>query len=339
MLGEAQLARQNQIRANLHFSRRESSMRAKGFVAIAALLIFTAAAPALAQGEKQGQGTAIVTILPKHDGDAAPGVSAASVTLKVNGHDAKVGNVVALGADSRVELVFLIDSGSRSSLGSQLEEMESFLKSLPPNTKATVGYMQNGHATLAGPLSADHAAVSRGLHLPGGSPGSNGSPYFCLSDLAKNWPSRDTAARRIVLMVTDGVDEFERRFDPDDPYVQAAKSDAVKAGLVVYSIYWRGQGQAGNSAYESNAGQSLLTDVSETTGGKNFWQGTGNPVSFQPFLEELSRRLKNQYELSFLTNFNGKPQVEPMKLKFSAPGVEVNAPHQVFVTRQAPEQN
>jgi len=297
------------------------------------------AAPACPQGEKQGHGTAIVTILPKHDGDATPGVSSTNASLKINGHEAKVGKIVPFDGNSGVELVLLIDSGSRSSLGTQMQEMERFLNSLPPNVKAVVGYMQNGRSALAGPFSADHAEVLRGLHLPAGSSGSNGSPYFCLSDLANHWPSGDTSARREVLMITDGVDEYERRFDPDDPYVQAAKSDAVKAGLVVYSIYWRGQGQADNSAYQNNAGQSLLLDVTAATGGKSFWQGTGNPVSFQPFLEELSRRFKNQYELSFITDFNGKPQVEQMKLKLSVPGTEVDAPHEVFVTRPVPEQN
>ena len=32
----------------------------------------------------------------------------------------------------------------------------------------------------------------------------------------------------------------------------------------------------------------------QATGGKSFWQGMGNPVSFQPYFEELTRRLRNQ---------------------------------------------
>ena len=36
-------------------------------------------------------------------------------------------------------------------------------------------------------------------------------------------------------MVTDGVDYYELRFDPEDPYVQAAIKDSAKAGLVVYA--------------------------------------------------------------------------------------------------------
>lgn len=282
--------------------------------------------------EKQGQGQAIVTILPKHDGQAAGTVSAQDVKLKVNGKEAAVGKFVALtGSQNPVELVVLIDGSARTSLARQLDDIAHFLKALPPNTKAAVAYMQNGAAAFAGPLSEDHALVVKELHIPGGGVGSNASPYFCLSDLAKRWPSQDRAARREVVMITDGVDEYNRRYDPDDPYVQAAMTDATKAGLVVYSIYWRDQGRASGTEYENNAGQNLLQEVTAATGGKSFWQGQGNPVSFEPYLTELGKRLENQYELSFSIPYNGKAQVETMKLNFKSPGMDVSSPQQVFV--------
>jgi hypothetical protein len=298
------------------------------------------AAPMFGQGEKDGQGQAVVTILPKHAGDAAANVSAQDVKLKVNGKDTSVTNLVPLrGPKDGLELVVLLDGSARSSLGSQLGEIEQFVQSLPPNAKVAIGYMENGRAALTGPLSSDHAQVLRGLHLPAGTPGSNGSPYFCLSDLAKRWPSTETGTRREVLMVTDGVDEYNRRYDPDDPYVQAAMNDSIRAGLVVYSIYWRSQGRADATAYANDTGQNLLVQVTQTTGGKSFWEGMGNPVSFQPYLEELTRRFQNQYELSFVTRFNGKPEIEGLKLKLSAPGSEVDAPQQVFVVRSGVAQN
>jgi hypothetical protein len=193
--------------------------------------------------------------------------------------------------------------------------------------------MQNGVAALTGPFTTDHAAVLNGLHIPAGSSGTNGSPYFCLSDLAKRWPSQDLESRREVLAITDGVDEYNRRYDPDDPYLQTAIMDSVRAHIVVYSIYWRNQGRADNTEYENNAGQNLMQQVTQATGGKSFWEGTGNPVSFQPYLEELTRRFQNQYELSFVTALKGKPEVDTLKLKFKAPGAEVDAPQQVFVAR------
>jgi hypothetical protein len=292
------------------------------------------AAPAFSQGEKAtGQGRAVVTILPKHQGEMPANVSQQDLSIKVNGKVSQVTGWTSLrGPDDRLELVLLIDSSARNSLGSQFSEIEHFVNDLPPNVKAGIAYMINGQAMFAGPLSTDHARVLSALHLPGGSPGSSASPYFCLSDLAKRWPSGDREARREVVMVTDGIDNYERRFDPEDPYVQAAIADSVRAGLVVYAIYFQVQGLADRTFYANNAGQSLLLEVTDATGGRSLWQGMGNPVSMQPFFEEIARCMKNQYELRFSTPLEGKPTMETLKLKVSVAG-EVIAPQQVFVDR------
>ena len=292
------------------------------------------AASAFPQGEKEGQGQVIVTVMPKHDGDQAPNLMAQDLTIKVNGKDAKVTNLESLkGANAPVELVVLIDGSARTSLGRQTDDIVHFIKGLPPNIRATVGYMQNGIAQLSGPFTNDRAQLVQALHLPAGSAGTNGSPWFCLSDLAKKWPSQETNARRELVMFTDGVDEYNPRYDPNDPYVLAAINDAVRERIVVYAIYWRDQGRFDRTGYANNDGQNLLQQVTQATGGKSFWQGFGNPVSFQPYLEELTRRFQNQYELSFVTPLKGKPEVQTMKLKFNAPGATVDAPQQVFVAQ------
>lgn len=296
-----------------------------------AALVVVGLAPAVAEGQ-QGQGQAVVTVMPKKGNEVPANVTKPDMSIKVNGKTAKVTAWTPYqGERGNVELVLLLDSGARTSLGRQMDDMASFLKALPPNVKAAVGYMTNGRSALAGPLSTDRAVVLKELHLPLGAPGSDASPYFCLSDLARNWPSRDPEARREVVMVSDGVDYYQMRYDPEDPYVIKAIDDAVRARLVVYSIYWMNQGRADRASYENNAGQNLLTQVTEATGGRNFWEGVGNPVSFQPYFEELTRRLRNQYELRFTSQLSGKPEIETLKVKLSAPGTEVDAPGQVLV--------
>ena len=133
-------------------------------------------------------------------------------------------------------------------------------------------------------------------------------------------------------MVTDGVDNYQRQFDPDDPYVQAAISDSVRAGLVVYSIYLADQGRFGAGAFGSFSGQSTLSYVTDATGGRNFWMGTGDPVSFRPYFDELNRRFRNQYELGFVGSGGAKSAVETLKVKLSVPGSKVAAPSQVLVS-------
>jgi hypothetical protein len=299
-------------------------------MAAGALLI---AAPVFsAPTTNQGQGQAVVTVLPKGGDEAHTSIAPQDLQLRVNG---KVSNVTswtrAQGAGSPLELVLLIDSSARASLGTQLPDMKNFIQEMPSHTKMTVAYMVNGKAELTGPLSSDPAQVLRGLHLPNGFVGQSASPYFCLSELAKNWPSNDPTARREVVMVTDGVDYYNMRYDPDDPYVQAAITDAVRAHIVVYSIYWVNRGFADRSLYQSNAGQNLLAEVTQATGGNSYWEGLGNPVSFAPYFKDLRVRFENQYRLGFTSDLKGKPQVQNMNLKVGGTVAKVSAPQQVFV--------
>ena len=303
-------------------------MKKSGWAALTAAGALLFSSPAFAQNT--GQGRAIVTVFAKHS-EVAPTVSQQDVSAKVNGKDAAVtGWAPFKGADEGLELVLLIDSGARN-LGRQFDEITHFVQGLGPQTKIAIGYMANGRAVLANPLTADHKQVLSELRLPAG-PGTN--PYFSLSDLAQNWPSRDPRVRREVVMLSDGIDPNNQRFDADDPYVQTAIRDSVRAGLVVYTVYWRSRPE--NSVI-SNGGESLMGEVADATGGNNYSSGTDNPVSFQPFFEDLLRRLANQYAMEFSARLDRKPAVESLKLKIEALGLQVTAPQQVFVAPANPK--
>jgi hypothetical protein len=298
-------------------------------VAIAALM---APVTVTAQNEGQGRGQAVITVLPVKGSETAPTLTAQDLAVKIGGKDAIVTNWIPLrGANDPIELVLLIDSGARSSMATQMGDIEKFVRTLPPNAKAALAYMENGAAQFSGPLTTDHEQILKGLHIPAGFAGEDGSPYFCLSDLAKNWPSNERGARRIVVMIGDGIDYYNRRLDLDDPYVQAAIEDSVRAGLVVYTLYWENKGRADRSAFGNFSGQSLLSEVTQSTGGYSYFEGTGNPVTFEPYFKDLDRRLQNQYELSFAAVLKGKPEVEDMKLKVNGISGKVDAPQQVYV--------
>jgi hypothetical protein len=293
------------------------------------------AAPAFPQNENEGRGQAVITVLPAHDKEAAPAtLSQQDLQIKVNGKDSTITNWTPLrGQDDRLELVVLIDSGARTSIGTQLNEIGNFVKNLPPAAKVSIAWMVNGTAQLATPLTTDHQQALKGIHLPAGFPGASASPYFSLSSLAQHWPSNDRGARRVVVMITDGIDYYNPRYDPEDPYMQAAITDSVRSGLVVYSIYWQNQGRFDRTRYGTDAGQNLLTIVTQATGGNSYWQGYGNPVSFQPYFKDLERRLENQYEVAFTAPLKGKPEVANMKLKVNGISGKVDAPQQVYVAK------
>ena len=299
-------------------------------VLLAAGSLFAANFALAADQNQEGQGRAVITVLP--DKEMLGTIPQDALHVKLDGKESAVTGWTALHSpSSQIELVVLIDNGARSSLGTQMQDMAKFIAGLRPDAKVAVAYMQNGSAVFSGPLTTDHEAAARELRLPlSGTPGISASPYFCLSDLAKNWPSRDAKARREVVMVTDGVDPYNLRYDPEDPYVQAAINDSVRAHLVVYSIYWRDQGRFDRTGYAANDGQNLLAQLTQVTGGNSYWEGYGNPVSFQPYFADIDRRIDNQYELDFTAPMGSKPQIEGLRLKVSVRG-KVDAPQQVYV--------
>lgn len=306
-------------------------MRVSKFQAITLFAASLAPAAPFSMAADQNQqvgGHAIVTVDP---GKETPGnIPQSALHLKLNGKESEVTGFTPLrDPESKVELVVLIDDGARGSLGTQLKGIEKFIQEQRPGTKVGVAYMRNGRAAFSQPLTTDLAAAAKGVHLPMGGEGVSSSPYFCLSDLAKNWPSNDPHARREVVMISDGIDYYNPRYDPNDQYVQTAMNDAVRAHLIIYTIYWRSQGVFDNTAYAAYDGQNLLTEVTEATGGKNYWQGTGNPVDFDPYFKNINQRIDNQYELDFVTA-GGKPAIESLKLTVSA-HAKLDAPGEVFV--------
>jgi hypothetical protein len=293
--------------------------------------VLAAVSPSIAQGSDEVAAQTVITVVSKNNEAAAP-VQQQDIKVQVAGKPANITDLVPLRGDrAGLELVVLVDGSARTSLGTQLSEIKQFVQSLPPTTAVGIAYMQNGAAVFSQPLTTDKAKALQALRLPGGSPGSNASPYFCLSDLAKKWPSTNRENRREVVMITDGVDPYNLRYDPQDPYVQTAINDSIRAGLIVDSIYWHDMGRYDRGLYQNNAGQSLLSLVAQATGGKSYWQGLGNPVSFAPYFDDLSRRLQNQYELGFDVPAKSKPEIATLKVKLTMPDTKLDAPQKIAI--------
>jgi hypothetical protein len=225
--------------------------------------------------------------------------------------------------------VFLDDSTRSSSLGIHIQELKTFLESLPASTQVAVGYMRNGTFGLTQAFTADHQKAADALRLPMSLPGGNASPYFALSDLAKHWPSKETTGRRAVLMLTDGVDPYWDTSVMDDPYVDTAVRDALKQGVMVSTIYLRGAGLYGRGAWVTNFAQSRLMQVAEQTGGHAYFEAFTDPVNIAQFLSDYQDRLNNQYQVTV----DGLAQkgVQPVKVRTELQGLKIEAPTRIYV--------
>jgi hypothetical protein len=289
--------------------------------------------PLLAQDSVSRPST-IVTVEPKGSGELSAPVPATAVKVKVNNKNAEVAGWTAYGANAtqpNLQLVLLIDDGARASLGLHLKELQSFITQQLPTTEVAVAYMRNGTAQLTGPFTTDHAQMAETLRLPISAPGVNGSPYFSLSDLMKKWPAHAPDVRREVVMITDGIDRYNGlRYDPSNPYINATIRDAIRNRVVVYAIYFHNAGFADRTEAGINSGQNYLTQLCSTVGGDFFFQGFGNPVDFTPYLNQINRKLGNQYELRVQPPAGAKNIVN-LKVQVSAPNTKTQAAQQIFV--------
>ncbi|MEO6924273.1 MAG: hypothetical protein ABI142_10640, partial [Bryocella sp.] len=214
---------------------------------VASVALAFAALPVLAQGPVEGPQptTALINVTSKGN---VP-LDAAMLTVQVNGKNVPIQSVQKVGS-GKAQIVILIDDGLRSSFSLQLDDMSKFIASLPAGTPVMIGYMQNGNVVSpTRGFTTDHRAAVDALRIPFGSPGISASPYFCLSELVKNWPT-NYPGPRFVLMVTNGVDPYNGRpslFNQNSPYVQQAQEDAQRAGVAVYSIYFGNAGMGGGA--------------------------------------------------------------------------------------------
>jgi hypothetical protein len=296
-------------------------------VCLSAALVAAVSIPVLAQ-ELPREGPVPTTALIAAQSKNGATLNAAALKLEVNGHSEAITSVTPVGTQSP-QIAILIDDGLRGSFNLQMKEMEQFITGLPPSAQVLVGYMQNGTVRSAtGQFSTNREAIVQQLRMPISTPGISASPYFCLSDFVKRWPSSQPGPR-FVLMITNGVDPYNGRPDlmnQDSPYVEAAQNDAQRAGVAVYSIYYTEAGFRGGRG--SFSGQSYLDQVGEATGGMLFNQGSITPVSLAPYFAQFQRAIAESYVIGFMANAKGEQgnTLTHIRLKTSQPDMKLRAP-------------
>lgn len=299
-------------------------MRSISLTITAAFLL--AAAPVM---RAQQEGPVPTTTIVHIEAKGRP-VDPSMLTLQLRGKPVAIDSLTPATGQG-VELAILIDDGLRTSFALQLKDLDNFIQGLPPSVKVLVGYMRDGSVSAKTGFTNDHEVLSKQIRIPFSAPGISASPYLCLSDFVKQWPSR-TRAARVVLMITNGVDPYNGStsvLNQDSPYVQQATDDAIRAGAAIYALYYGNTGMRGGSANFS--GQSYLSQIADATGGESLWQGTSNPVNVSPYLKELGKALNETYLLAFQAPIGNDRHHDlvPMKVKSNVSGVKVHGPNAV----------
>ena len=229
--------------------------------------------------------------------------------------------------NSPVTLAILIQEDLLPPVGTEIKSLANFVRGLPKGSKVMVGYLRTGSLQVRQKFTTDLEKAAKALRPPSGfASACPYNPYVEVIDALKKFEAQPLG-RRAILLVSDGLD-ISRGVDSSSPTqsidLQRAINESQRRSVAVYGFYAPTQVAASNPILVTNAQSSLLR-LSNETGGMAFFQGTGAPVSFDPFIRELDVSLEKQTALTFLSTHLNKG-FHRIEIKSSTPGVKVSYP-------------
>ena len=249
------------------------------------------------------------------------------LSIHEDGEPQTIISLRGIGTNSPITLVVLIQEDLVPSVGNEIKDMAEFIRKLPKGSRVMVGYLRTGSLQVKQRFTTDLERAASALRPPTGSAtNSPYNPYVEVIEALKRFEGQPLG-RRAILLVSDGLD-ISRGLDSSSPTqsvdLQRAINESQRRGVAIYSFYAPTIVAAANPVLISNA-QSSLQRLSDETGGIPFFQGTGAPVSFVPFIRELDTSLQKQAALTFLSTHLGKG-FHKIEVKSSTSGVRVAYP-------------
>lgn len=217
---------------------------------------------------------------------ALPMAAAGSVTAAT---DRKEVQVVA-----PVNLAILIQDDLVSHVSNELDRTREFIQSLPVGSEVMVGYIRAGSLQVRQPFTRDLGKAARSLRvLISSASASPYNPYVEVLEALRKFESRNKNPN-VLLLISDGLDT-SRGFDAASVLnsldMNRAIEEAKRREVSIFSFYAPSVGLSRRNLLAASWGQSSLNRISHETGGKAFFQGTTDFVTFDSHFERLTRAL------------------------------------------------
>jgi len=182
------------------------------------------------------------------------------------------------------------------------------LERLPVGSRIMVGYIRSGSLEVRRKFTSDLERAATSVRVPLGTASAGPyNPFVEIIEALRRFDSQPLG-RRAIIVVSDGLD-VSRGLDSASPGqsldLQRAITEAQRRSVAIYSIYVPAAAAIGNQSLGAN-GQGCLEKLSMETGGQAFFQGTGAPVSFDPFLKQIGLSLSRQIALTYLSTHTTK---------------------------------
>ena len=208
---------------------------------------------------------------------------------------------------SPLTLAVLIQDDLVSSVSNEIRGLAAFVRKLPPGSRVMVGYLSSGSLRVRQKFTSDLERAAKSLRIPLSSTAASPyNPFSLTRDAVKRFESQPVG-RRAVLLVSDGID-LSRGVSNSSPAtsldLQRTVSESQRLGVAIYTMYAPSVG--GGDFSLVNNGQGSLQRLSDETGGRAFFQGTGAPVSLDKYLRELDALLSRQFALTYLSTHPDK---------------------------------
>ncbi|MEP6947538.1 MAG: hypothetical protein ABJA02_16585 [Acidobacteriota bacterium] len=207
-------------------------------------------------------------------------------------------------SNSPLALAILVQEELTSDFNLQIPQLRSFIRGLPKGTRVLVGTVRGGTLIIRQKFTDDLEKAAKAVTIVAGSSITSGNgPWEGVSDLTGRFEGLPTG-RRAILLVSDGFDSTlgASPFSSyESPALERAISRAQKRSVAVYGFFSPTSATDGRNSNLALSAQGALQRMSDETGGRAFFQGSGAPVSFEPFFKDLVILINRQFALTFLS--------------------------------------
>ena len=249
------------------------------------------------------------------------------LTVSEDGEPQTVLSLRGTGTGSPITLALLIQEDLLPPVQNEIKALAEFIRRLPRGSRVMIGYVRSGSLQVRHKFTTDLDKAASSLRPPTGFASAGPyNPYVEVVEAVKRFDAQPLG-RRAILLVSDGLD-ISRGIDSSSPTfsvdLQRAIREAQRRSIAIYGFYAPTLVAEGNRLLATNAQSSLLR-LSSETGGQAYFQGTGAPVSFDPFIRDLVDALERQAALTFLSTHTDKG-FHKIEVHSSTPGVRVAYP-------------
>jgi VWFA-related protein len=212
-------------------------------------------------------------------------------------------------SEAPLSLGILIQEDLVSSFNLQLRDLAKFIRNLPKGSRVMIGYMRGGGLQVRQRFTTDLEQAAASLRIVASTQSSAPrNPFDSVVDALNRFDALP-AGRRALLLVSDGLDVSQGAFasSPSQSLdLERAILRAQQRSVAVFSFYTPARlTDGGNTSLILN-GQGSLVKIADDTGGRAFFQGSGAPLSFEPFFRDLTILLNRQFLLTYISTHMNK---------------------------------